>query len=165
MRNNKKHWVLLFGLIIILLSSAVGCGQPGFTTYNNDVEGYSISYPLNWKVEVSEDGTRCLITSPTRTGSIMIDVEAPMTAKDAATRWTMSLGTNWSEIILLENKPMQGFWSWYLSYDYEAATGPFHGEAYFKSTADHLYKLDTAGDADGYKNYPFSTIISSFKLK
>ena len=77
----------------------------------------------------------------------------------------MSLGTNWSEIILLENKPMQGFWSWYLSYDYEAETGRFHGEAYFKSTADHLYKLDTAGDTDGYKNYPFSTIISSFKLK
>lgn len=165
MRNNKKHWVLLFGLIILLLSSAVGCGQPGFTTYDNETEGYSISYPLNWKVEVSEDGTRCLITSPTRTGSIMIDVEAPMTAKDAATRWTMSLGTHWSEITQLENKPMEGLWNWYLSYDYEADTGPFHGEAYFKSTADHVYKLDTAGDAAGYKNYPFSTIISSFKLK
>jgi hypothetical protein len=60
---------------------------------------------------------------------------------------------------------MEGLWNWYLSYDYEAATGRFHGEAYFKSTADHVYKLDTAGDAAGYKNYPFSTIISSFKLK
>ena len=39
MRNNKKHWVLLFGLIILLLSSAVGCGQPGFTTYKNDAQG------------------------------------------------------------------------------------------------------------------------------
>jgi hypothetical protein len=165
LRNNKKHWVLLFGLIILLLSSAVGCGQPGFTTYNNETEGYSISYPLSWKGEVSKDGTTFLITSPSRTASVMIYVAAPMAAKDAATRWTMALGTNWSEITLLENKPMQGFWSWYLSYDYEAATGPFHGEAYFKSTADHLYKLDTAGDADGYKNYPFSTIISSFKLK
>ena len=165
MRNNRKHWILLFGLIIPLLGSVVGCGQPGFTTYNNDVEGYSISYPLNWKVEVSKDGTTCLITSPSRTASLMIYVAASMAAQDAAQRWLISLGTNWSEITLLENKPMQGFWSWYLSYDYEAATGPFHGEAYFKSTADHLYKLDTAGDADGYKNYPFSTIISSFKLK
>ena len=64
-----------------------------------------------------------------------------------------------------DNKAMEGFWNWYVAYDYEADTGPFHGEAYFKSTADHLYRVDTAADKNGYNNYPFSTIISSFKLK
>jgi len=165
LRNNRKHWILLFGLIIPLLGSVVGCGQPGFTTYNNDVEGYSISYPLSWKVEVSKDGTTCLITSPSRTASLMIYVAASMAAQDAAQRWLMSLGTHWSEITQIENKPMEGLWNWYVSYDYEAATGPFHGEAYFKSTADHLYRLDTAADSAGYNSYPFSSIISSFKLK
>jgi hypothetical protein len=77
----------------------------------------------------------------------------------------MSLGTHWSEITQIENKPMEGFWNWYVSYDYEADTGPFHGEAYFKSTAGHLYRLDTAADSAGYNSYPFSAIISSFKLK
>jgi hypothetical protein len=160
-----KHWVLLFGLIILLLSSAVGCGQPGFTTYNNDMEGYNISYPLSWKVEVSTDGTTCLIRSPSRTASVMIYVAASMAAQDAAQRWLMSLGTNWSEITQIENKPMEGFWNWYVSYDYEADTGPFHGEAYFKNIAGHLYRLDTAADSAGYNSYPFSAIISSFKLK
>jgi hypothetical protein len=163
--RNNKHWALLLGLIVLLLSSAVGCGQPGFTTYNNDIEGYSISYPLSWGVEVSKDGTTFLITSPSRTASLMIYVADSMSTQDAAQRWLMSLGTHWSEIAQIENKPMEGFWNWYVSYDYNADTGPFHGEAYFKSTADHLYRLDTAADSAGYKNYPFSTIISSFKLK
>jgi len=88
-----------------------------------------------------------------------------MTAQDAAQRWLISLGTHWGEIAQLENKPMDGFWNWYVSYDYEAGTGPFHGEAYFKSTSDHLYRLDTAADSAGYDSYPFATIISSFKLK
>ncbi|MCJ7791458.1 MAG: hypothetical protein MUP49_03460 [Dehalococcoidia bacterium] len=167
MRNNKKQWFLLFGLIILLLSSAVGCGQPGFTTYNNETEGYSISYPLNWKVEVSKDWTVYYISSPTRRASVKIVVVEGMTARAAANYLIMSIteGTPGKEVTLIEDKPMQGAWDWYLSYDYEAAIGPFHGEAYFKSTADHLYRLDTAGDAAGYKNYPFSTIISSFKLK
>jgi hypothetical protein len=164
-RKNKNYWFLLLGLIVLLLSSAVGCGQPGFTTYTNDLGGYSISYPLSWGVEVSKDGTTLLITSPTRVASLMIYVANSMSAQTAAQYWIMSLGTHWSEIAQIENKPMEGFWNWYVSYDYEADTGPFHGEAYFKSTADHLYRLDTAADSAGYKNYPFSTIISSFKLK
>jgi hypothetical protein len=163
--RNNKHWTLLLGLIVLLLSSVVGCGQPGFTAYTNDLGGYSISYPLSWKGEVSKDGTTFLIASPTRVASVMIYVADSMPAQTAAQRWLMSLGTHWSEIAQIENKPMEGFWNWYVSYDYNADTGPFHGEAYFKSTADHLYRLDTAADSAGYKNYPFSMIISSFKLK
>jgi hypothetical protein len=165
MRNNKKYRFLLLGLIVMLLGSAIGCVQPGFTTYNNDIEGYSISYPLSWKVEVSKDGTTCLITSPGRTASLMIYVADSISAQTAAQYWIMSLGTQWSEITQLENKPMEGFWNWYVSYDYVADMGQFNGEAYFKSTADHLYRLDTAADSTRYKTYPFSAIVSSFKLK
>lgn len=165
LRNNKKHWVLLFGLIILLLSSAVGCGQPGYTTYKNDTVGYSISYPLNWKSEVTEDGTRFFVKSSTLFASVRIDVIDVMPAQQAAQRWVMAMGTGSVDFALLEDKAMEGFWNWYVSYDYDVGTGPFHGEAYFKTTKDHVYKLDTAGDKDRYNTYPFPTIISSFKLQ
>jgi hypothetical protein len=164
-KNHKKYCVLFFGVIVLLLGFAAGCGQQGFTPYNNDVEGYSVSYPLSWKSEVSKDGSTFLTASPSRTASVMVYVATPMAAQDAAQRWIMSLGTHWGEITQLENKPIEGFWNWYVSYDYEADTGPFHGEAYFKSTSDHLYRLDTAAESTGYDSYPFPAIISSFKLK
>ncbi|MCX6009076.1 MAG: hypothetical protein NTW48_03410 [Chloroflexi bacterium] len=165
MKSNKKIWFLLLGLIGLLIGSLVACGMPGYTTYTNDKAGYTISHPVNWQVEVSEDGTKCLITSPTRRGSVMIDVVEGMTAREAAQRWLISIGTTWGEVIKLEDKPMQGSWDWYLSYDYEADFGTFHGEAYFKQTETHLYKLDTAGLKEEYSQYPFTTIISSFKLR
>lgn len=164
-KNHKKYCFLFIGLIVLLLSFAAGCGQPGFTAYNNDTQGYSISYPLSWTSQVSKDETTFLTASPSRTGSVMIYVAPSMPAQDGAQRWLMSLGTHWGEITQLENKPMDGFWNWYVSYDYESDTGPFHGEAYFKSTSDHLYRLDTAADSSGYDSYPFPSIISSFKLK
>jgi hypothetical protein len=164
-KNHKKYCVLFFGVIVLLLGFAAGCGQQGFTTYINDVEGYSVSYPLSWASEVSTDSTVLVIKSPTRVASVRIDVIGAMTAQQAAQRWVMAMGTGNPEFALLENKPMEGAWNWYVSYDYEADTGPFHGEAYFKSTADHVYKLDTAGDSTGYDSYAFPAIISSFKLK
>jgi hypothetical protein len=164
-RKNKSYWFLLSGLIVLLLSSAIGCGQPGFTTYNNDVEGYSISHPLNWDAEIAKDSTILVLKSPTRLASVRIDVIDAMPAQQAAQRWVMAMGTGSADFALLENKPMEGAWNWYVSYDYEAQIGRYHGEAYFKSTADHVYKLDTAGDKDKYDTYPFPTIISSFKLK
>jgi len=164
MNNGYKYWFMLLGLIVVL-GTAVGCWQPGFTTYTNDAEKYSIRYPLNWTVEVSKDGTTCLLMSPTHKGSVIIYIADSMPSQSAAQYWLMSLGTQWSSITLLENKPVEGFWNWYVSYDYDTETGPFHGEAYFKRTADHLYRLDTAADKAGYSSYPFPTIISSFKLK
>lgn len=164
MKNSRKYWFLLLGLIGLLISSIVACSMPGYTTYTNDKAGYTISHPVSWQVEVSEDGTKCLITSPTRRGSIMIDVVEGMTAREAAQRWLISIGTTWSEVVKLEDKPMQGSWDWYLSYDYETNFGSFHGEAYFKQTETHVYKLDTAGLKQEYSSYSFDTIISSFKL-
>ena len=166
MRNSRKYWFLLLGLIGLLISSLVACGTtPGFTTYTNDKAGYSISRPESWSVEMSEDGTKCLLASPSRQGSVMIDVVEGMTAREAAQRWLISIGTTWSEVVKLEDKPMKGSWDWYLSYDYETNFGTFHGEAYFKQTETHVYKLDTAGLKEEYSQYPFNTIISSFKLQ
>lgn len=165
MKNNKRYWLLLFGLIVLLLSSGVGCGPVGYTTYNNDSQGYSISYPQSWQSETTKDATIFVIKSPSILASVRVDVIGAMTAQQASQRWAMAMGTGNAEFALLENKQTEGFWNWYLSYDYDAGTGPFHGEAYFKTSADHVYKVDTAGDIAGYKSYPFSTIISSFKLK
>lgn len=87
-----------------------------------------------------------------------------MSAQTAAQFWMMSLGTHWGQIAQLENKAMSDSWNWYTSYDYEADTGQFHGEAYFMSTADHTYRLDTAARKDEYSSYPFQYMISTFKL-
>jgi hypothetical protein len=164
-QKNRNYWFLLSGLIVLMLSSGIGCVQPGFTTYTNEAEGYSINYPQNWGVEVSADGTTCLITSPTRIASVMIYVADSMAAQTAAQYWMMSLGTHWAQITQIENRPMEGFWNWYVSYEYLSDNGLFHGEAYFKRTGDHLYRIDTAADSIGYKDFPFPYIISSFKLK
>ena len=164
MRNNR-NWVVFFILITLLLGSAVGCVQPGFTTYTNDEQGYSISYPMNWEEEISADSAIYIITSPSHFGSVRVDVIDPMPAQQVAQRWIMAMGTGSEDFALLENKQMEGFWQWYVSYDYEAEMGRYKGEAYFKTTGDHTYKVDTAADLGGYTNYPFSTIVSSFKVK
>jgi hypothetical protein len=148
-----------------MFSSLVACGKPGFTKYTNEEFGYTISYPINWQLEIAKDATRCFLTSPSRKASVMIDVVEGMTAREAANYWLISLGTAWDEVTRFEDRPMQGFWDWYLSYEWDAYLGTYHGEAYFKQTKTHVYRLDTAGDVAGYKGYPFSTIISSFKLR
>jgi hypothetical protein len=165
MRNRKKYWFLIAGFLVLFSGAAIGCGQPGYTTYTNDVGGYSFNYPLNWEAEVSADSAIYVIKSPSHLASVRIDVITTMSSQQAAQRWIMAMGTGNADFALLENKPTEGFWNWYVSYDYDAGTGPFHGEAYFKSTADHVYKLDTAGDKAEYDSYPFPTIIASFKLK
>jgi hypothetical protein len=164
-RSYKKYCFLILGLVVLMFSSLAACSMPGYTKYTNKEFGYTISYPISWQVEIAEDATRCVLTSPSHKASVMIDVVGPMTAEDAAKRWIMAMGTTWTEITLFENKPMQGFWDWYLSYDWEAYLGTYHGEAYFKQTKTHVYRLDTAGDVEGYKGYPFPTMISSFKLQ
>ena len=165
MSNKNRNWILIFGLIVLLLGSGIGCSKPTLTTYNNEAQGYSISYPVNWESEVTQDAKIFVIKSPSILASVRVDVIDPVPAQQAAQRWVMAMGTGNAEFALLENKQMEGSWEWYVSYDYDAGTGPFHGEAYFKTTADHTYKVDTAGDMAGYKTYPFASIVSSFKLQ
>ena len=162
MSSSKKF--LLLSLVVLMIGAAISCGQPGFTTYTNDVGGYTVSYPVNWTAEVSKDSNIYVIKSPSHLASVRIDVIMPMSAQQAAQRWITAMGTGSAEFALLENKPMEGFWNWYVSYDYQADIGQYHGEAYFKSTTDHVYKLDTAGELQRYDTYPFPAIISSFKL-
>ena len=166
MKNNKKYLFLFLGLISLVLSLFGACVKTGFVTYTNDQFGYKILYPYTSKVEVSEDGAKCLIISRNKRASVMIDVTENLTAEEAAQRWLMSIGSAWGEVVKLEDKPMEGFWDWYLSYDYETNLAEtFHGEAYFKQTDSHLYKLDTAALKQDYSDYPFNTMISSFRLK
>ena len=167
MRNKKICWFLFICLFGLLLSLFVACGKTGYTAYTNDQFGYTISYPYSWKAEVSADGTKCLLASPTRKASVMIDVTKAMSPRVAANYLLVSIsqGTPGKEVNLIDDEPMEGSWDWYLSYEYETDFDMFHGEAYFKLTDTHLYKLDTAASAGEYKDYPFSTIISSFKLR
>ena len=175
MRNSKGLSLLLLGFAILSLSLVGACGETGptspsqdaFNTYANDEWGCAISYPNNWEIQVvPEDGT-CLISSPTLAGrgSVRLDViPALLSAEEAAERYLMALGTAWGSVTLLQNMKMQGLWDWYLSYDYDSGYGEFHGEAFFKETPDHLYKIDTAGEKLTYDTFPFPEIISTFEL-
>ena len=166
MRSYREYLFPILGFIILSLGLFVACGKPGYVSYENDKMGYAISYPLNWQVEFSEDQTVVYIKSPAGRGSVKIDVAGPISAKAAANYFLASIaeGTPGKTVTQFENKPMQDFWDWYLSYDWEAEYGLYHGEAYFKQTEKHLYKLDTAADKTSYENYDFNAIISTFKL-
>lgn len=148
------------------MSLFAACGKPsGYVTYTDEDWGYAISYPYNWQIELTEDAQICVVKSPSGRASVQVYVtEKPMIAQDAANRWLMALGTAHHEVTVFDNGPRDSFWDWYLSYDYETDYGVFHGEAYFKQTSAHLYKVDTAADKNRYDFYPFETIISTFKV-
>ncbi|HIE16895.1 MAG TPA: hypothetical protein EYP71_01710 [Dehalococcoidia bacterium] len=166
MGSSRRCWLLLSGLIILLVSLFAACGKPsGYVTYTDEDWGYAISYPYNWQIELTEDAQICVVKSPSGRASVQVYVtEKPMIAQDAANRWLMALGTAHHEVTVFDNGPRDSFWDWYLSYDYETDYGVFHGEAYFKQTSAHLYKVDTAADKNRYDFYPFETIISTFKV-
>lgn len=158
---------LFLGLAVLLFVLAIaGCGRQGFTDYHNEQWGYTIEYPYNYKLEISSDGKVCVGTAPSKRGSFRIDVVEGLSARDAAQRWLMSLGTAYKEVAMLENKPAADkFWDWYLAYEYDTDFyGTFHGEAFFKQVEGRVYKIDTLAEKDLYEKYPFPIIVSSFKL-
>ncbi len=165
MRNSKELLFLLVGLIILLLSAVTACGETHSTTYTNENWGYAITYPKEWQVEVA-DGEKIFLVRPPYDikGSLMIEVIGTYSAETAAANWLMGVGTAHGSVTLLEGRVMQGMWDYYLCYEYVTDYGEFHGEAFFKQTETHLYKLDTVGEKSKYDTYAFDSIISTFKL-
>ena len=164
MRNPKKPLVLLLGFVIVSLGAVAACIQTPFTTYTNENWGYAITYPKEWQVEVADAEKTFLISSPYGYGSLRIDVIEPCPAKTAAENWLMLIGTTYDSVTLLEGRVMLDTWDYYLSYEYVTEYGDFHGEAFFKRTETHLYKLDTVGETSKYDSYRFDPIISTFEL-
>ena len=75
------------------------------------------------------------------------------------------MATQWEELTRYDNKKLEGQWDWYLSYGWVTNAGvEFMGQAFFKYTTKYIYKLDTAAKSLEYDEYPFNTIVSSFKL-
>ena len=164
MRNSKELLFLLVGLIILLLSAVTACGETHSTTYTNENWGYAITYPKGWQIEVADAEKTFLVSAPYDSGSLRIDVIEAVLAETAATSWLVGIGTTLGSVTLLDNRMMQGMWDWYLCYEYMTDYGQFHGEAFFKRTETHLYKLDTVGEKLKYDSYRFDSIISTFKL-
>ena len=164
MRNTEALLLALPGFIILLLSQVIACGESHSTTYTNDDWGYAISYPNNWQVEMADGEKTFLVSAPYDSGSLRIDVIEAVLAETAATSWLVGIGTTLGSVTLLDNRMMQGMWDWYLCYEYMTDYGQFHGEAFFKRTETHLYKLDTVGEKLKYDSYRFDSIISTFKL-
>ena len=164
MRNPKKLLLLLLGFVIVSSGSVVACGKTRTTTYTNENWGYAITYPKDWQVEVADVEKTFLVSSPSSYGSIRIDVIEPCPAKTAAENWLMLIGTTYSSVTLLEGKVMLDTWDYYLSYEYVTDYNQYRGEAFFKGTETHLYKLDTVGETWKYDSYRFDPIISTFEL-
>ncbi len=164
MRNSKELLFLLAGLIILLLSALTACGETHSTTYTNENWGYAITYPNEWRVEVADAEKTFLVSAPYDSGSLRIDVIEAVPAETAASSWLVGIGATLGSVTLLDNRMMQGMWDWYLCYEYVTNYGEFHGEAFFKRTETHLYKLDTVGEKLKYDSYRFDSIISTFKL-
>ena len=165
MRKRKRLLFPLIGYLIILsLSLVTGCGETHSTSYTNDQWGYTISYPNDWQVEVADAEKTFLVSSPYGWGSLRIDVIEACPAEIAAENWLMLIGTKYGSVTLLDGRVMQGMWDYYLCYEYVTDYNEFHGEAFFKQTETHLYKLDTVGEMWKYDSYRFDPIISTFKL-
>lgn len=164
MRNSRELLFLLVGLIILLLSAVTACGETHSTTYTNENWGYAITYPNKWRVEVADAEKTFLVSAPYDSGSLRIDMIEAVPAETAATSWLVGIGATLGSVTLLDNRMMQGMWDWYLCYEYVTDYGEFHGEAFFKRTETHLYKLDTVGEKLKYDSYRFDSIISTFKL-
>ena len=164
MRKSKELLFLLVGLIILLLSTVTACGETQSTTYTNENWGYAVTYPKGWQVEVADAEKTFLVSSPYGWGSLRIDVIEACPAETAAANWLMGVGTTYGSVTLLDGRVMQGMWDYYLCYEYVTDYNEFHGEAFFKQTETHLYKLDTVGETSKYDSYHFDSIISTFKL-
>ena len=164
MRNTKALLLLLPGFIILLLSQVIACGESHSTTYTNENWGYAITYPNEWRVEVANGEKTFLVSAPYDSGSLRIDVIEAYPAETAAENWLMLIGTTYGSVTLLDGRVMQGMWDYYLCYEYMTDYNEFHGEAFFKQTETHLYKLDTVGEKSKYDTYAFDSIISTFKL-
>lgn len=160
-------YLLVLTLALSLCISCSGTPKTEMLTYNNEQFGYSIDYPIDWRVEVADKGKTCVLSStePLSTGSIRIDAIPPVPVEQAAQSWEIAMASQWEELTRYDNKKLQGQWDWYLSYSWVTNTeGEFHGKAYFKYTTKYMYKVDTAAKSLEYDKYPFNTILSSFKL-
>ena len=135
--------------------------------YINDEYGYSISYPINWLAgEQSEKEVYILAEDPDQAYvSIFVLENNTLPMSEIAKRWLFAVTQNQDNVVIIDSAKMEGLWDWYLSYDYISKwKEDFHAEIFFKQEGTRVYRLDLVGEKAKYADYPFSDILTSFKL-
>ena len=157
-------------LLIIPACSVFGPSsppQPTLQTYVNDQYGYSVGYPQDWQVDSQSKTHMTFTSSAPDKGYFGIGVleNSTLPISEISKRWLMAVTQMQDNVVLVDTAKMEGLWGWYLSYDYMTKWGEqFHAETFFKQVGTRVYRIDTHGEAAKFSNYPFSAIISSFKL-
>ena len=169
----KKSLLLsLLAAILLLIPACSVFGpsslpQPILTTYVNDQYGYSVGHPKDWQVtEQSKKEVYFLSLDPDKGYfSIAVLDNSPLPISEISRRWLMAVTQMQDNVVLVDTAKMEGLWGWYLSYDYVTKWGEdFHAEAFFKQIGTRVYRIETVGEQAKFSNYPFSAILSSFKL-
>ena len=174
MKKCKWYPILIVGLILLLSSWVIGCGQSKtvsrgqltFTTYVNGVWDYSISYPQGWALFEPSSGTVNLIPpgSDIAIVTIIVSVRPGETVKEVAENWGELIFDHY-ELIIRRSEKMSGMWDWHVFYIFMLPDGvEIHGDAYFKKSGENLYILYAEGTKAEYETYPFHEVISTFQL-
>ncbi len=169
----KKSLLLsLLAAILLLIPACSVFGpssppQPILTTYVNDQYGYSVGYPKDWKVIPQSKKDMTFVSLDPDKGYFGIGVleNSTLPLSDVSKRWLLAVSQMQDNVVFIDSVKMEGLWDWYLAYDYVTKWGEqFHAETFFKQVGTRVYRIDTHGEAAKFSNYPFSAIISSFKL-
>jgi len=140
-----------------------------YVTYRNDMWGYTISYPNDWLVEVLESNVTRIQPPFPYIGCVDIGANEyslfpPI--RDRAQIWLELLAEKKENLTVLDSRQTEGMWDWYFCYDYysEEYDREFHGEMYFKDTAQYIYLVQIDFEKAAYDAYPVSEIVETFML-
>jgi hypothetical protein len=171
----KKFLLLPLLAAVLLLIPTTACSvfgpssppQPILTTYINDQYGYSVGHPKDWQMTEESKKEVYLLSLDPEKGYFSVGVleNATLPISEIAKRWLVAVSQMQDDVVLVDTVKMEGLWDWYLSYDYVTKWGEdFHAESFFKQIGTRVYRIETVGEKASFSNYPFSAIISSFKL-
>jgi hypothetical protein len=130
--------------------------------------GYTISYPNDWDVDSAEPERTVIAPPPPYIGMVTISAYErwSLPIRDRVQSWLEAGAEHWDNFTVLESREMEGMWDWYASYNYYWAEYDieFHGEMYYKDTAQYSYELGIDFEKADYDVYPLSEIAETFTL-
>jgi len=155
-------------VITVTAASPPPPSSPSFDTYTNYMWGYTINYPNDWDVDSAEPERTVIAPPPPYIGMVTIiaDERSSLPIRDRVQIWLEAGAEHWDSFTVLESREVEGMWDWYASYNYYWAEydKEFHGEMYFKDTAQYSYELSIDFEKADYDVYPLSEIAETFTL-
>ena len=173
MKKSKWHPFLFICLTLLLIISAVACGELTFDTYQNDDWAYTIRYPKGWVVDESTSpapgvSITSLWARTSRISGVGIAVydlsiaEVESNAEVAAQMYLEEFRQRFDNVLILDNGEMQSKWDWHLSLELD---GFYNKEMYFLHKDGYFCSLQISCPKEDYDLYPWDEIIESFAFE